>query len=428
MKLRWSVAVALCLTGFLLLETIPADRSRAYAQDESKSESKIAPEESKDLKTFANALAIVEQNSVPHVSAKKLIDYAIGGMLASLDPHSVYLTGDTLRDRQVDIGGKYGGLGIQIMIRNGVVTIKSVMDGTPAAKAGMKSGDQIVRIDGETVHDMTFAQAKDKMRGPRGSAVDILVRRAGVSEPLSMRLVRDIIEIQSVKTRTLDDGYIYIQLALFQQGSNENIETAIESYREKHDGEIKGLILDLRDNPGGLLSQAVKISDEFLDAQQIVYTQGRSSNPHRYFSHRKRDYYEYPMAVLVNTGTASASEILAGALQDNGRAVIVGTRTFGKGSVQTLIPVDDYSALQLTTALYYTPNGCSIQAVGINPDVVVENPRHSAVDEVTVDSDKAVVIDPHDAQLRKAIDVLEYWDSFKTQITKQAETHTCHVG
>jgi carboxyl-terminal processing protease len=333
-----------------------------------------------NLQTFTNILAIVQKNYVEDVTTEQLVEGAINGMLTSLDPHSAYLTPDLYKELQVDTKGSFGGLGIEITVRNGVLTVVSPIEDTPASRAGVKAGDQVIKIDGEFTKDMTLVEAVKKMRGPKGSKVVISIKREGVNSLFDVSLVREVIKVQSVKSKWLDKGYGYIRLAQFQERSANDVERVLEQWSKE--GSIEGIVLDLRNDPGGLLTQAVKVSDLFLDAGMIVYTDGRLENQkQKYFARRPGSYIDFPMVVLVNGGTASASEIVAGALQDHKRAVILGTTTFGKGSVQTILPLDDNSALRLTTARYYTPSGRSIQATGIVPDIVMENVLMAKVGE-----------------------------------------------
>jgi carboxyl-terminal processing protease len=333
-----------------------------------------------NLQTFTNILAIVQKNYVEDVTTEQLVEGAINGMLTSLDPHSAYLTPDLYKELQVDTKGSFGGLGIEITVRNGVLTVVSPIEDTPAYRAGVKAGDQVIKIDGEFTKDMTLVEAVKKMRGPKGSKVVIAIKREGVNSLFDVSLVREVIKIQSVKSKMLDKGYGYIRLTQFQERSANDVERILEQWTRE--GGIEGIVLDLRNDPGGLLTQAVKVSDLFLDAGMIVYTDGRLENQkQKYFARRPGSYTDFPMVVLVNGGTASASEIVAGALQDHKRAVILGTTTFGKGSVQTILPLDDSSALRLTTARYYTPSGRSIQATGIVPDIVMENVLMARVGE-----------------------------------------------
>ncbi|MGH7987581.1 MAG: S41 family peptidase [Candidatus Binataceae bacterium] len=329
-----------------------------------------------ELQTFANVLAIVQKNYVEPVSTKQLINGAITGMLASLDPHSAYLTPDLYRDLEVETRGSFGGLGIEITMRNDVLTVVAPIDGTPAYRAGIKAGDQIIKINNDFTKGMTLTDAVKMMRGPKGSKIHLTIHRDGIPDLFTVAIERAVIKIKSVKAKPLKDGYGYVRITTFQDGTNADLDKALDKLRKRDHGHIKGLVLDLRDNPGGLLNQAVSVSDNFIDGGLIVYTQGRSeSQQQKFFAHKKKDFHDYPMVVLVNGGSASASEIVSGALQDHRRAIIEGTQTFGKGSVQTILPLDNNSALRLTTARYYTPNGRSIQAVGITPDVVVEPPK-----------------------------------------------------
>jgi carboxyl-terminal processing protease len=333
------------------------------------------PQETYDeLETFTNILSIVQKNYVDEVDTKQLIEGAVNGMLTSLDPHSAYLTPELYKELQVDTKGSFGGLGIEITNRGGVLTVVSPIEDTPAARAGIQPGDQIIKIDGQFTKDLSLAEAVKKMRGPRGSKVVISVKREGVSQLLDFTLTRENIQIQSVKYKDLGDGYGYIRLTQFQERTATALEEALRALNGGSEDKLRGLILDLRNDPGGLLSQAVKVADTFLDSGLIVYTDGRlDSQKQKYFAHKPGSHTEFPMVVLVNGGTASAAEIVAGALQDHKRALVLGTQTFGKGSVQTILPLDDQSALRLTTALYYTPSGRSIQATGIVPDIAMEN-------------------------------------------------------
>jgi carboxyl-terminal processing protease len=459
---RWIIAVVACTAAVALVVGDIAVR-RAQA---------LPDETYRELQTFADVLAIVQKNYVEPVSTKRLINGAITGMLASLDPHSAYLTPDLYRDLQVETRGRFGGLGIEITIKEGNLTVVAPIDGTPAARAGIKANDQIVKIDKEFTRDMTLTDAVKLMRGPKGSKVTLTLHREGVPELFAVTLVRDVIKIASVKNKKLKDGYDYVRVSTFQDGTNEAVEKALRNFQQQQHGRIKGLVLDLRDNPGGLLDQAVKVSDEFLDGGLIVYTQGRrESQEQKYFAHAKKHFESYPMVVLVDGGSASASEIVAGALQDQRRAIIAGTETFGKGSVQTILPLDDHSALRLTTARYFTPNGRSIQAVGITPDVDVEPPKPSLASLLerpgtTVEENPEVrerelphhfsngqpslaapappeeepnggtatkgssghggkaragapANPPDDPQLDKAVDILEHWSAYRTQLAKR---------
>lgn len=334
--------------------------------------SAVGPGGYQSLETFANILALVQKNYVKEVGTEKLINGAIEGMLGSLDPHSGYLTEDEYRELQTETEGRFGGLGVEITVRNGFLTVVSPIEGTPAARAGLQPGDQIIRIDDQSTEEMGLAEAVNQLRGKRGSSVTISVRRTGNDKPLKFTIVRDVIEISSVRTYVLEPGFLYARIAQFQDRTTQNLSAALA--KNQPDGKsFKGLVLDLRNNPGGLLSQAVGVSDLFLDSGLIVYTDGRLDHQKQKFSaSQAKSRTDFPMVVLVNGGSASASEIVAGALQDHKRALILGTKTFGKGSVQTILPLNGRSALRLTTAEYFTPEGRSIHETGIQPDIVME--------------------------------------------------------
>src|SRR5579862_361213 len=331
------------------------------------------PKESYEgLETFTNILSIIQKNYVDEVQTKQLIEGAINGMLASLDPHSAYLTPDLYKELQVDTKGSFGGLGIEITNKNGILTVVSPIEDTPAYRAGVKAGDQILKIDGEFTKDMSLPDAVKKMRGPKDTRVTLTLKRENLPELFDVVLTREIIKIQSVKSKMLEKGYGYVRVTQFQERTDDDLERALKQL-DKEAGGLQGLVLDLRNDPGGLLTQAVKVSDLFLDSGLIVYTDGRLENQkQKYFAHKAGTWSDFPMVVLVNGGSASASEIVAGALQDHKRALVLGTQTFGKGSVQTILPLDDTSALRLTTARYYTPSGRSIQATGIVPDIIMD--------------------------------------------------------
>src|SRR5271170_2123401 len=455
-RLIVAMAIALVVCIFVIGE-LAVQRAQALDDDTYK-----------ELQTFANVIAIVQKNYVEPVSTKDLIDGAITGMLASLDPHSAYLTPDLYHDLEVETRGSFGGLGIEITVKNDILTVVSPIDGTPATKAGIKAGDQIVKIDNDFTKGMTLTDAVKRMRGPKGSQIHLTLHREGIPDLFTVTVTRDVIKIDSVKAKNLSNGLDYVRISTFQDGSDTDVEKALDKFKKENHGHIKGLVLDLRDNPGGLLNQAVSIGDDLLDGGLVVYTQGRSDNQQqKYFAHKKKNFDDYPMVVLVNGGSASASEIVAGALQDQRRAIIAGTQTFGKGSVQTILPLDDESALRLTTARYYTPNGRSIQAVGITPDVVVELPKPTlasleipggAVEEhpeiherdlphhfqngqntgakpatgpngetaAPAPADNGELMpegakgakEMKDIQLDKAIDILKHWDTFKTQLAR----------
>ena len=326
-----------------------------------------------NIEAFANVLTMVQKNYVDEVGTDKLIDGAINGMLASLDPHSAYLSPDLYKELQVDTRGSFGGLGIEITQRNGVLTVVSPIEDTPAFRAGVRPGDQIVKIDKDFTKDMTLMEAVKLMRGPEGTKIKLTLRREGQPDWITLTLAREVIQIKSVKSRVLEPHYGYLRITQFQERTERDAKAALAEL-EKESGGLQGLVLDLRNNPGGLLSQAVKVSDLFLESGLVVYTEGRLENQEqKFYAHKGPVTEDFPMVVLVNGGSASASEIVAGALQDHKRALVLGTQTFGKGSVQTILPLSDgEAAIRLTTARYYTPNGRSIQATGITPDLVME--------------------------------------------------------
>lgn len=325
------------------------------------------------IELFTDVLAIVKKSYVEEVDTKKLIYGAINGMLASLDPHSSFMPPDMYKEMKIDTKGSFGGLGIEITIKDGILTVISPIEDTPAFRAGIKAGDQILKIDDRFTKDMSIMDAVKRMRGVKGTKVILTIVREGFDKPKDFTLVRDIIQVKSVRSMTLDNGYGYVRIAQFQEKTDDDLVKALKTLKEENGGSLKGLVLDLRNDPGGLLDQAVKVADHFVEEGLIVYTEGREKDSRMQFSARKGGTEaSYPMVVLINGGSASASEIVAGALQDHKRAVVMGTQSFGKGSVQTIIPLSDDSGLRLTTARYYTPKGRSIQAKGITPDIIVE--------------------------------------------------------
>ncbi|ADH85896.1 S41 family peptidase [Desulfurivibrio alkaliphilus] len=326
------------------------------------------------LETFTNVLHIIQQSYVDEVDPEEAIEGAIRGMLQSLDPHSSYLRADDFKDLQMETKGAFTGIGIEISMRDGMLTVVAPIEGTPADKAGLRAADRIVGIDGETTKGISLMEAVRKLRGPEGTEVTVTIHRDGWSEFRDITIVRGVIPIYSVKSELLEPGYAHIRISNFQAKTTKDFREALNNFQKQE--ELKGVILDLRNNPGGLLDQAVQLADVFLDEGVIVSTKGRIREQNMVFEARKtsgRDRYRFPLVVLVNEGSASASEIVAGALQDHQRAVILGTPTFGKGSVQTIIPLNDGAGLRLTTARYYTPSGISIQAKGITPDIEVHN-------------------------------------------------------
>ncbi len=324
----------------------------------------------KQLEIFSNVLSILQENYVEEVDAQKAVDGAIQGLLFTLDPHSSYLTAEEFEDLQDETSGAFSGVGIEITVKDGVLTVVSPIEGTPADKAGVKANDQIVEIEGKKTKEMSSTEAIKQLRGPKGSKVTISIQREGLNELRPFTLTRDIIPLHSVKAFFLTPGFAYTRITNFQSHTTRDFKHGLANLQKKQ--AIRGLILDLRNNPGGLLDQAVSISDMFLRQGTIVSTKGRTEDQSMFFkAHKTGDDTSVPMVVLVNEGSASASEIVAGAIQDHKRGVIVGTRTFGKGSVQTIIPLPDGAGLRMTTAKYYTPDGRTIQALGITPDVEV---------------------------------------------------------
>src|SRR5205809_3173724 len=291
-------------------------------------------------------------------------------MLATLDPHSAYMTPEMFKEIQVETKGEFGGVGIQIGIKDNRLAVIAPIEGTPAQRAGFRAGDFIIKVNDETTKDLTLMDAVQRMRGPKGTKVNLTIQRDGTPDPLVFTLTRDIIKIESVKSKVLDNNIAYVRLTQFQESTARDLSRALKQFREQ---KLSSTILDLRNNPGGLLTSSVEVSEQFVGpGKLIVYIKGREGRKDEYVSRAKDQLEEYPMIVLVNEGSASASEIVAGALQDWGRAVVIGSTTFGKGSVQTILPLGDGSGLRLTTAKYYTPKGRSIQSTGITPDIVVK--------------------------------------------------------
>jgi carboxyl-terminal processing protease len=336
----------------------------------------------KGLKLFSDVLELVQKNYVDEVDSQKMIEAAIQGMMRSLDPHSALLPPDALKELQIDTQGEFTGIGIHVTMRNNLVTVISPIEGTPAYQAGVKAGDKIIKVDGKPTEDLR--DAVKRMRGPKGTAVVITILRKGAPEPLEFNLVRDVIPIYSVKAEQLKPGYGYVWITNFRENTTSDLIEALEAM-EKAKTPLKGLVLDLRDNPGGILNQAIDVSDLFLEGGEILSIKGREGQHTKIFRAHANDVKrDYPIVVLINGGSASASEIVAGALQDQKRALILGTTSFGKGSVQTVESLRDGYGLKFTIARYYTPSGRSIQAKGVEPDVEV--PLRSLSDsEITAD-------------------------------------------
>ena len=368
-QLRRSVIITL-LSTFIAMPTI------GLTAQETENPTNIPME---DVQRFSNAISLIKQYYVKPIDDKELFDNAIRGMLSGLDPHSTYLNENEFKELQTSTSGEFGGLGLEVTMEDGVIKVVTPLIDTPAFKSGIKAGDYIIKLDSQSAQGLTLQDAVNKMRGKQGSLIKLTVLRKGVNKPLMFTVMRENILIKSVKSQLLDNGYGYIRISQFQATTVNDMENAIVKLQQDTKNQLKGLILDLRNNPGGLLDSAIQISDDFLNANKngkkdtIVYTQGRLPGSHFIATANPGDVLNNaPMVVLINNGSASAAEIVAGALHDNKRAIIVGTQSFGKGSVQTILPLDDKRGIKLTTALYYTPSGTSIQAKGITPDVVVE--------------------------------------------------------
>jgi carboxyl-terminal processing protease len=373
----------------------------------------------KHIQLFSDAIALIQSNYVDEVEPKTLIYGALSGMLKSLDPYSQFMDPDTYNEMKVETVGQFGGLGIEISIRDNLLTIIAPIDGTPAHKVGLKAGDKIVKIDGEPTRDITLIDAVKRLRAKTGTSVDLTILREKEKRLLDFTITRDVIKIASIKeAKVIEDGIGYIKLVEFQEETEGELEKALDKLEKEG---VESLILDLRDNPGGLLNSAVGVMDKFLDSgKMIVTTKGRRENQILEFkAHRKSSYKNYPLVVIVNGGSASASEIIAGAVQDNNRGLIVGTKTFGKGSVQTVVPLADGSALRITTAKYFTPSGKSIVNNGIIPDIVVEQKEYGIIAEAKAayifdrleEEDVDAVMEkeevPYDHQLATAINVVK---------------------
>ena len=329
-----------------------------------------------ELKTFTDVISIVQRDYVNQVDSRKLVEGAIKGMLTSLDPHSGYLDPDFYQELQAQTKGEFGGLGIELTFKEGLLVVVAPMEGSPAERAGVRAGDVIVKIEGEFTKEFSLVDAVKRLRGPRGTPITISVSRKGSLQLLDIPIIRETISVRSVRSRYLEDGFGYVRISQFVEKTAEDLAAAVRKlHRKSPKNNLKGLILDVRNNPGGLLTQAIKVSDMFLSRGIIVYTDGRmESQKQRFYAHPRGTQPEYPIVILVNGGSASASEIVAGALKDHGRAIVVGAPTFGKGSVQTITPLENGGALTLTTALYYTKSGRSIQAQGITPDIELDVP------------------------------------------------------
>jgi carboxyl-terminal processing protease len=388
-----------------------------------------------ELKLFSEAISLVRKNYVEEVKPKELIYGSIKGMLGSLDPHSSFMTPEQYKEMQVDTKGEFGGVGIQIGIKEGMLTVIAPIEDTPAYKAGIKAGDKIIKINNEFTKDMSLQDAVSKMRGVPSSTVKITILREGWKETRDFTITREVIKIKSVRSKTLEDGIGYIKINQFQEQTSSDLAQAMDKLLREN---INSLVLDLRNNPGGLLNSAIDVSSQFLSSGKlVVFIKDKKGEKIEYRSNKSAGNSALPMVVLVNQGSASASEIVAGAFKDWNRAVIIGTQTFGKGSVQSVVPLTDGSALKLTTAKYYTPKGVSIQSTGITPDILVKAEikngekgrpvirekdleRHlrngEDMEEKPSEPEEVVpmeIDEKDDAQLQRAIDLLKTWKVFK---------------
>ena len=438
LSIKISLLVMICLGAFVLLGLY--NDSKVSAVD------KVDKNVYKDIKLFNEVYDMVKKNYVDDINSTTLIQGAINGMVKSLDPHSSFMTPDLYKELEVETQGHFGGIGIEIILLKDILTIVSPIEDTPAFIAGLKTGDQIIRIDGKSTKDITIMEAVKKLRGPKDTKVTITIMRENMPTPKDITLTRAIILVKSIKVKNIEDHIGYIRIASFQEKTADDLRKALKEVSEKLKP-MNGLVLDLRNDPGGLLVQAIEVSDVFLKSGIIVSTRGRTKSMETK-AIAKNDGNEptCPIVVLVNEGTASAAEIVAGALQDNGRALIVGAQTFGKASVQTVIPLEDGSALKLTTARYYTPKGRSIQAEGIKPDIIVKYIKQADEAENTAwwedrirekdlkghikpaKEDGTKIDEPqnkdvndysdlaHDNQLKTAVDILKSWDIMKKNL------------
>lgn len=427
--------VSVILLVFLLGITIGLSRShKASARSNNIYE---------ELKVFTDVLGLLQKEYVEETKSNELMYGAIKGMLETLDPHSAFMPPNMYKEMQEETKGRFEGLGIEITIKEGILMVVSPIEDTPAFKAGILAGDQILKIDGDSTKNLTLMDSVKRLRGPKGTQVTITIMREGFTKPREFTLTRDVIPVRSVRHELLEKQYGYIRLSQFQEKTEGELDKALKALEEESKGSMKGLVLDLRNNPGGLLDQAVKVADRFIESGLIVSMEGRREDQKmKFFAHSQGTIARYPLIVLVNGGSASASEIVAGAIQDHGRGILVGTQTFGKGSVQTIFPLKDGSGLRLTTARYFTPNGRSIQAKGIIPDILVK-PALSEEEKVTplpkqpmekdlerhlIETEKgpptekekpkkeeAKAKKPSDPQLERALELLKSWEIFKNK-------------
>jgi carboxyl-terminal processing protease len=425
--------VMLILFVFILGVTIGLGRSHKV--------SALSNSTYEELKVFTDVLSLLQKEYVEEKDSKDLIYGAIKGMLETLDPHSAFMPPNVYKEMQEETKGRFEGLGIEIAIKEGVLTVVSPIEDTPAFKAGILAGDQILKIDGELTKNLTLMESVKRLRGAKGTKVTITIMREGFTKPKDFTLVRDVIPIRSVRHELLEKHYGYIRVSQFQEKTDSEFDKHFKALEEESKGALKGLILDLRNNPGGLLDQAVKVADRFLESGLIVSMEGRKEDQKiKFYAHPQGTIPPYPLVVLINGGSASGAEIVAGALQDHGRGILLGTQTFGKGSVQTIFPLKDGSGLRLTTARYLTPNGRSIQAKGIVPDIVVKPlqpeeekvvpvpklPMEKDLERHLIDIEKGLPKEkekpkkeevkekkPTDQQLDRALELLKSWEIFK---------------
>ncbi len=349
------------------------------AEEQETASSNISVLPLEDLRVFTRAYDHIRKSYVKEIDDRTLLEYAIRGMLDELDPHSSYLDASSFEDLQVNTTGEFGGLGIEVGMEDGFIKVISPIDDTPAARAGVEAGDLVIKLDGSSVKGLSLDEAVEKMRGPKGSKLTITIVREGADRPFDITLERDTIKVRSVRAEIKEDDFAYIRVAQFQLHTGADVAKEYKKLAKKNP-DLQGVVLDLRNNPGGVLQASVEVADHFLEKGLIVYTEGRQADSNSRFEATEGDITEgLPIVVLINDGSASASEIVAGALQDHGRALILGTQSFGKGSVQSIIPITNERALKLTTALYFTPKGRSIQAEGIEPDIPVERVKVTAV-------------------------------------------------
>jgi carboxyl-terminal processing protease len=392
-----------------------------------------------DLKVFTEVLGLIQKEYVEETKSKDLVYGAIKGMLETLDPHSAFMTPTVYKEMQEETKGRFEGIGIEITIKESILTVVSPIEGTPAFKAGILAGDQILKIEGEPTKNFTLMDSVKRLRGPKGTKVTITIMREGFVKPLDFTLVRDVIPVRSVRYELLENHNGYVRVSQFQEKTDDEFENAMKALEEENKGALKGLILDLRNNPGGLLDQAVKVADRFIESGLIVSVQGRNEDQKvKFQAHPQGAINHSPLVVLVNGGSASGAEIVAGAIQDHGRGILIGTQTFGKGSVQTIFPLKDGSGLRLTTARYYTPSGRSIQAKGIVPDIIVKpsqpeeekvapllkQPTEKDLERHLIEIEKGPPKGkpmkeevkgkkPADYQLERALELLKSWEIFK---------------